>query len=89
MTSAQSVDLIRETLWTAVLVAGPLLGICFVVGIIIGLLQVLTSQQDPAFATVPKLFAIGLALFFLLPWMAQRCLAFATAVITGIGRHAG
>ena len=51
-------DLLRAGLWTAVLVSMPILGVTLVVGVVIGLLQALTSVQEMTLTFVPKLVAI-------------------------------
>jgi flagellar biosynthetic protein FliQ len=51
-------DLLRAGLWTAVLVSSPILGVTLVVGVVIGLLQALTSVQEMTLTFVPKLVAI-------------------------------
>lgn len=51
-------DLLRSGLWTAVLLSLPILGVTLVVGVIIGLLQALTSVQEMTLTFVPKLVAI-------------------------------
>lgn len=51
-------DVIREAMWTAVVISSPILGIALLVGFIIGLLQALTSIQEMTLTFVPKLLAI-------------------------------
>jgi flagellar biosynthetic protein FliQ len=54
-------DLLRETLWTTFVVSAPTLGVALVVGVVIGLLQALTSVQEMTLTFVPKLAAIAVA----------------------------
>jgi flagellar biosynthesis protein FliQ len=72
MTYSMVLDLAREALWVALLMAGPLLAVALFVGLAVGILQAVTSVQEQTLSFVPKLFAIGLAFLFLLPWMVQR-----------------
>ena len=70
MEVAQVIDLGREALWIAVLVAAPLLGTALAVGLLIGVFQAATSIQEMTLSFVPKvvlvIFAMGfLANFFL------------------------
>jgi flagellar biosynthetic protein FliQ len=58
------VALMRESVWTAVLVASPILAAALIVGLVIGLLQALTSIQELTLTFVPKLLAIA-AVFWL------------------------
>jgi len=67
-----TVELARRTLEAAVWLAAPLLVVATVVSLLINLGQVLTSLQDTTLATVPRLAAVAVAVFLLLPWMVRR-----------------
>ena len=61
----------REAVWTAVVVATPILGVALVVGLIIGLLQALTSIQELTLTFVPKLLAIAGVFWISMSFMSQ------------------
>ena len=88
MTSAQVVEVVRGALMTAFWLALPMLAIGFVSGIVISLTQVLTSIQDTAVNSVPRLLIFLAAILTLLPWMVSRSIAYTTDLITNIGRYA-
>ncbi len=58
MTDAEIIDVLREYLWAGVWIASPLLITALVVGVIVGLLQALTSIQELTLTFVPKLVAM-------------------------------
>ncbi|QPH53087.1 flagellar biosynthetic protein FliQ [Pontivivens ytuae] len=58
MTDAALMDLLREGLWTSLVVSLPILTAALVVGLAVGLLQALTSVQEMTLTFVPKLGAI-------------------------------
>ena len=62
MDVAQVIDLGRESLWVAVMVATPLLGVALAVGLIIGIFQAATSIQEMTLSFIPKLGVMVLAL---------------------------
>ncbi len=64
MTEGELLTALREFLWGAAMMAMPLLTAALVVGLIIGLLQALTSIQEMTLTFVPKL-AVMLAVFFM------------------------
>jgi len=64
MGATEIFDVLREGLWVALIVALPVLGVALLVGVVIGLLQALTSVQEVTLTFVPKLAAI-LAVFWL------------------------
>ena len=76
MGSEHVVEMMRQTLLTAVWMGAPLLIIATVVGLLINVVQVLTSLQETTVSTVPRLFAVAAATVLLMPWMAHRLTAF-------------
>lgn len=88
MTPEGVVEIIRQALMTAFWLSAPLLVVGFVVGVIISLVQVLTSMQDSAFSTIPRLAAFLAALLLSLPWMLKKMVAYTTVVLGDLGRYA-
>ncbi len=88
MTPGQVVELVRGALMSAFWLALPLLAIGFVAGIVISLTQVLTSIQDTAVNSVPRLLIFLTAILLLLPWMVSRSTSYTADLITNIGRYA-
>jgi flagellar biosynthetic protein FliQ len=88
MTSSIAVELIHQALMTAFWLALPLLAIGFVAGIIISLGQVLTSIQDTAVSSIPRLLVFLAAILALLPWMVNRSVSYTSHLIIGINRYA-
>ena len=66
------VEIMRRTLETALWMGAPLLIIATVVGLLINVVQVLTSLQETTVSTVPRLFAVAAATLLLMPWMVRR-----------------
>ena len=66
--TALVVDLGREELWVAVLIAGPLLGIALVVGLVIGIIQAATSINEMTLSFIPKIAALVAVLILLGSW---------------------
>jgi flagellar biosynthesis protein FliQ len=76
--------LASDMLWTAVLLAGPLIGITTLVGLAVSILQVVTQIQESSLAFVPKLIAAVAVLLVLGGWMLGTLSRYATSVIGGI-----
>ena len=70
------VEIMRHTLETALWMGAPLLIVATVVGLLINVVQVLTSLQESTLSTVPRLFAVAAATFLLMPWMTRRLMTF-------------
>jgi len=82
-----AVETIRMAFWVTLMVGGPLLAIGFVGGIVVSVVQVLTSMQDPAFNTVPRLLLFAGAIMLMLPWMAARLLQYAESIFGSLDQY--
>jgi len=71
MTTEFIVGFGREAIEVALLLAGPMLAVGLVVGVLVSLLQALTQVQEMTLTFVPKLLSISLVIVVLMPWMAQ------------------
>jgi flagellar biosynthetic protein FliQ len=76
MPVGQILDLGRDALWQALLMSLPLLVVAMVVGLLVSVIQAVTSIQEQTLAFVPKLLAVGAAFLFLLSWMLQSMVAY-------------
>ena len=88
MTPESVVQIINLALMTAFWLCAPLLAIGFAVGIVINLVQIVTSMQDSAFSTIPRLAAFLFGFLLLLPWMLNRITTYTTAILGDLGRYA-
>jgi flagellar biosynthesis protein FliQ len=66
----------REATWVMMLVAGPLLVVGTAVGVVVALLQALTTIQEMTLTFVPKIVAMLLALVLFLPFMLTTLIEF-------------
>lgn len=88
MNTSLAVEIFRQALWMTFWLSLPLLMIGFFVGIVVSLLQVVTSIQDSSFAAVPRLAAFLFGLLILLPWMTTKLMAYTTALFGDFSRYA-
>jgi flagellar biosynthetic protein FliQ len=65
-------------LWSAALLAGPVMLATLLVGLIISVFQVATQIQEITLSYVPKIVTAGLMLILLGPWMISHMVSFAT-----------
>ncbi|MEO8099800.1 MAG: flagellar biosynthetic protein FliQ [Acidobacteriota bacterium] len=87
MTSAQVVEILRDALMAAFWMALPMLAVGFVAGIVMSLVQVLTSIQDTAFGTVPRLLVSLVSMLALLPWMVHRSMSYTIDLIHSLSQY--
>ena len=79
MTMEMAVDIMRNLLQTGLLLAVPILGTATVVGLIVSLIQSITSIQEQTLTFVPKLICVSLAIIvsanFILRTMMEFCVS--------------
>ena len=78
-----ALDLGREALLTALIIAGPVLGIGVIVGVVISLIQTITQLNDQTLSLVPKILAMVTAAIFFVPWLATRLVEYAQSMFAG------
>jgi flagellar biosynthetic protein FliQ len=88
MTPDFVVDLIRQNLLATFWLAAPLLAVGFLAGITVSLLQIVTSMQDNAFSTIPRLAVFLVSFVLLLPWMLEKLLFYTADLWKDLGRYA-
>jgi flagellar biosynthetic protein FliQ len=88
MTPQFAVHIVGEALMAAFWICAPLLAISFALSIVVNLIQIATSMQDPVFSTVPRLAASLVSFLLLLPWMLRQATAFAVMIFGDLHRYA-
>jgi len=82
MVAQSAVTLARQALETIFWLAAPILVVAIVVGLVISVLQVMTSIQDTTISTVPRLASVGLIILILMPWLMRKLVMY-TAQLLG------
>lgn len=82
MSDAQILALMQHALETLMWITGPMLAVAVVVGVVVSLIQTLTSIQDQTFSFAPRVVAIFVVLLITFPW-ALRVLVTFTAGLFG------
>lgn len=68
--------------------SAPFLIAGFVIGIIMSLIQIVTSIQDAAFSTVPRLAVFLLVATISMPWVLEKAMNYATSILGNLSRYA-
>ncbi len=76
MNGADVLEIARDAIWVLLQVAGPVMVMALVVGLVIAFFQALTQIQELTLTFVPKIIAIFLFLLVLLPYMGQALVGF-------------
>jgi flagellar biosynthetic protein FliQ len=88
MTPEFVIGILRQALIMTLWLGAPLLIIGFVAGILISLLQIVTSIQDTGFSTIPRLVAFLLSTVLLMPWMLRKITDYTVFILSDLGRYA-
>lgn len=75
------VHLVRDTVLLTLKIALPILGAGVVIGLVVSILQAVTSIQDQTLSFVPKIVVMMLVLVFIAPWVFNRLIEFAARML--------
>ena len=81
MTIPEVLEIAREFLSTALLIALPALAVSLVVGLVVSILQTITSIQEQTLSFVPRLLAVGSVMLICLGWILQLAVQFTTSML--------
>lgn len=88
MSQELAIEIIRQALLITLWVSLPLLAVMFVIGVLMSLVQILTSIQDPTFSAIPRLAAFLFTLLFILPWIMMRLVTYCTQLFGDLSKYA-
>ena len=81
MESHDVVEVARQAIMTALMLAAPLLAVGFLVALLAGLFQAVTQIQDQTLSAVPKIIAIVVVLGVCTPWLLEVITQYTRQVI--------
>ena len=84
MSHALIVDLARNAIMLALLIAGPMLVVALLVGLTVSVLQAVTQIQEQTLAFVPKLVGVAVVFLLALPWMIQLLAKYTTELFRSL-----
>ncbi|HJY42374.1 MAG TPA: flagellar biosynthesis protein FliQ [Steroidobacteraceae bacterium] len=84
MSHALVVDLARNAIMLALLVAGPMLVVALLVGLTVSVLQAVTQIQEQTLAFVPKLIGVSVVFLLALPWLMQLLVKYTTELFRSL-----
>jgi flagellar biosynthesis protein FliQ len=83
------IDLCREAITMALLIAGPMLVVALGVGLLISVIQAVTQIQEQTLVFVPKLLLVAGCFLVALPWLLQQLVRYTTTLFRSIPTIAG
>jgi flagellar biosynthetic protein FliQ len=89
MTPDAVASIARETILVLLYVSSPIMILALMIGLIIGLIQALTSIQESTLTFVPKIILVFASLIILFPFMARQMDAFTMDLFAQMARPEG
>ncbi|HEY0970395.1 MAG TPA: flagellar biosynthesis protein FliQ [Gemmatimonadales bacterium] len=89
MSHALVVDLARNTVVIALLLAAPMLVAALGIGLVVSVFQAVTQIQEQTLSFVPKLVGVAAIFLVALPWMIQLGVRYTTELFRSIPSIAG
>ena len=84
MSSETIKEIFGNLFMTILIVAGPVLMVSLLVGLIISFFQAITQIQEFTLTFVPKIIAVFVCFYLMLPWIARILTQYASNVIENI-----
>jgi flagellar biosynthetic protein FliQ len=83
------VNLASQAVSLALKIAGPLLLVALVIGLLISVFQAVTQIQEQSLSLIPKIAGVAVVVVLLGPWMLGQLVAYTTALFTSIPTMVG
>lgn len=81
MDTTQVTQIGRDLLLTALLLSLPTVAISLIVGLVISILQTITSVQEQTLTFAPRILAVGVVLVISLPWTLRVATGFTVRMV--------
>ncbi|HEU0230705.1 MAG TPA: flagellar biosynthesis protein FliQ [Burkholderiaceae bacterium] len=84
MNSEAIMSMTYHAMKIALIMAGPLLLVTLIVGLVISIFQAATQINEMTLSFIPKLLAVGVALVLLGPWLISTMVDYMHQLFTSI-----
>ena len=71
------INLATQAMTLALEVAGPVLLLGLIIGLVVSIFQAVTSIQEQSLSFIPKVVGVGVLLVLLGPWMLDQLVSYA------------
>ncbi len=82
MTEATVTELARQAMLVSAQLAGPVLALALLAGIVVSILQAVTQVQEMTLTFIPKIIAAALGILLFGPWMLRTLVNFTARLFT-------
>lgn len=88
MSHSEVLAIATDLLLTVIILSLPAVLTSLAVGLIISILQTMTSIQEQTMTFAPRIIAVALVMIFTMPWSLQTASAFTIRMVTRIAETA-
>lgn len=89
MTPEDVISIAEQGIMMILFIAGPLLILALIVGLIVSIFQATTQIQEQTLAFIPKIIAVLVGVVFFAPWMIGQMVSYATEIFSNLTRFVG
>jgi len=82
MNDALIISLIQNALSTLMWICAPMMIAAIVIGVVVSLIQTLTSIQDQTFSFAPRVIVIFGVFLFIFPWIMRILITFTSSIFS-------
>jgi flagellar biosynthetic protein FliQ len=83
------VSLATQAMTLALKVAGPMLLVGLVIGLVVSIFQAVTQIQEQSLTFIPKVVGVAVLIVLLGPWMLDQLVSYAQNLYTSIPQMIG
>ncbi len=83
------VNLASQAMSLSLKIAGPLLLVALVIGLLVSIFQAVTQIQEQSLTLIPKIAGVAVVIVVLGPWMLGQLVAYTAALFTSIPTMVG
>lgn len=85
MTDTEVLRIAMDAMQVATKIAGPMLAVALIVGVLVSLFQAVTQVQEMSLTFVPKLIGVGLVILLGGSWMMREMVGWVTRLWQDMG----
>ena len=79
--------LAKQTLETVLVISAPMLGAGLIVGVVISIVQIITSIHDTALAFVPRIVVTFVVFLIVFPWMMTTMVSYTHSLLSSFDSY--
>jgi flagellar biosynthetic protein FliQ len=83
------VNLASQAMSLALKVAGPLLLVALLIGLLVSVFQAVTQIQEQSLSLIPKIVGVAVVIVVLGPWMLGQLVSYTSSLYTAIPTMVG